>query len=74
VTVPCIPHPRTAAALQARRQAAADALEPVQEAIGRLRRDKTPVTVAGVARRARLTNLLLRQQRGQSGHRRSDPG
>jgi chromosome segregation ATPase len=58
VTVPCIPHPRTAAALQARRQAAAEALERVQEAINRLRRDKTPITVAAVARRAHVSRTF----------------
>ena len=51
------PQPRTAAALAARRRDAQAALERVHEAITRLRRDKTPLTMAALARRALLTEL-----------------
>ena len=53
------PHPRTAAALAARRRNTQAALERVHEAITRLRRDKTPVTVAAVARRADVSRTFL---------------
>jgi hypothetical protein len=53
------PQPRTAAALAARRRDTQAALERVHEAITRLRRDKTPVTVAAVARRAEVSRTFL---------------
>ena len=53
------PQPRTAAALAARRRDTQAALERVHEAITRLRRDKTPVTVAAVARRADVSRTFL---------------
>jgi chromosome segregation ATPase len=51
--------PRTAAALAARRRNTQAALERVHEAITRLRRDKTPATVATVARRADVSRTFL---------------
>lgn len=53
------PQPRTAAALAARRRDTQAALERVHEAITRLRRDKTPVTVAAVARRGHVSRTFL---------------
>ena len=53
------PQPRTAAALAARRRDTQAALERVHEAITRLRRDKTPVTVAAVARRVNVSRTFL---------------
>jgi hypothetical protein len=55
--------PRTAAALTARRRDTQAALGRVDDAITRLRREKTPVSIAAVARRALLTEL-----RGGSPH------
>ena len=51
--------PRTAAALAARRRGTQAALDRVTDAITRLRREKTPVTVAGVARRAAVSRTFL---------------
>jgi chromosome segregation ATPase len=53
------PEPRTAAALAARRRGTQAALDRVADAITRLRREKTPVTVAGVARRATVSRTFL---------------
>jgi chromosome segregation ATPase len=53
------PQPRTAAALAARRRDTQAALDRVREAITQLRRDKTPVTVAAVARRAGVSRTFL---------------
>ena len=53
------PQPRTAAALAARRRDTQAALDRVHEAITRLRRDKTPATVAAVARRADVSRTFL---------------
>lgn len=53
------PQPRTAAALAARRRDTQAALDRVHEAITRLRRDKTPATVAAVARRAGVSRTFL---------------
>jgi hypothetical protein len=53
------PQPRTAAALAARRRDTQAALDRVHEAITRLRRDKTPVTAAAVARRADVSRTFL---------------
>lgn len=53
------PQPRTAAALAARRHDTQAALDRVHEAITGLRRDKTPVTVAAVARRADVSRTFL---------------
>jgi len=51
--------PRTAAALVARRRDTQDSLGRVRDAIARLRREKTPVTVAAVARRADVSRTFL---------------
>ena len=53
------PQPRTAAALAARRRDTHAALERVHQAITRLRRDKTPLTVAAVAHRADVSRTFL---------------
>jgi chromosome segregation ATPase len=53
------PQPRTTAALAARRRDTQAALDRVHEAITRLRRDKTPVTVAAVACRADVSRTFL---------------
>ena len=50
---------RTAAALAARRRNTQAALDRVHQAITRLRRDKTPVTVAAVSRRADVSRTFL---------------
>ncbi|MGH3634994.1 DUF6262 family protein [Mycobacterium sp.] len=53
------PEPRTAAALAARRRDIQAALGRVHDAIARLRREKTPVSVAAVARRASVSRTFL---------------
>jgi chromosome segregation ATPase len=50
---------RTAAALAARRHATQAALTRVHDTITRLRREKTPVTVAAVGRRASVSRTFL---------------
>jgi len=52
-------HDRTAAAIDARRRAATAALARVHDAIARLRREKAHVSVAAVARRARVSRTFL---------------
>ncbi len=51
--------PRTAAALAARRRSIQASLERIHDAITRLRREKTPVSVAAVARRAGVSRTFL---------------
>ena len=51
--------PHTAAAHAARRRAAEAALARVTEAITRMRREKIPITVAAVARRAAVSRTFL---------------
>ncbi len=51
--------PRTAAALAARRTSARAALQRVHDALTRMRREKTLVTVAGVARMAGVSRTFL---------------
>jgi chromosome segregation ATPase len=51
--------PRTAAALAARHRDTQAALGRVHEAITRLRREKTPVSVAAVARRASVSRTFV---------------
>ncbi len=53
------PEPRTAAALAARRRGTQAALDRVTDAITRLRREKTPVSVAALARRAAVSRTFL---------------
>ena len=48
---------RTAAALAARRRDTQAALARVRDVLARMRREKTPVTVAGVSRRAGIHHL-----------------
>ena len=52
-------HPQTAAALAARRAGAQAALQRVHDALARLRREKAPVTIAAVARRAGVSRTFL---------------
>jgi hypothetical protein len=47
--------PQTAAALAARRSNAQAALQRVHDTLARMQREKTPITVAAVSRRALLT-------------------
>lgn len=54
-----IPQTRTAAALAARHRKTQTALGRVHEAITRLRREKAPVSVAAVARRADVSRTFL---------------
>jgi chromosome segregation ATPase len=56
---PARPTERTAAALAARRRDTHAALERVRDAITGLHRDKTPVSVAAVARRANVSRTFL---------------
>jgi chromosome segregation ATPase len=56
---PACPAPRTAAALAARHRATQAALGRVCDTIARLRREKTPVSVAAVARRADVSRTFL---------------
>jgi DNA repair exonuclease SbcCD ATPase subunit len=51
--------PQTAAALAARRSSAQAALQRVHDALTRMRREKTLVTVAGVARRAGVSRTFI---------------
>lgn len=53
-----IPEPRTAAALQSRRRSAEAAVDRVRDAVTRLRREKTPISVAAVARRADVSRTF----------------
>ncbi|MGW5644665.1 DUF6262 family protein [Saccharopolyspora sp. NPDC003752] len=50
---------RTAAATAARQERTAAALQRVHDAIARMRREKTPITAAGVARRAGVSRTFL---------------
>lgn len=52
-------HPQTAAALAARRASTQAALQRVEDAVARLKREKAPVTIAAVARRARVSRTFL---------------
>jgi hypothetical protein len=51
--------PQTAAALAARRTSAQAALQRVADAVARLKREKTPVTIAAIARRAGVSRTFL---------------
>jgi hypothetical protein len=53
--------PRTAAALAARHRDTQAALGRVRDTIARLRREKTPISVAVVARRGRIQDIPLYQ-------------
>ena len=53
-----IPAPRTAAALAARQRGTDAALVRVQQAVARLRREKTPISVAAVSRRAQVSRTF----------------
>jgi len=53
-----IPTPRTAAALAARQRGTDAALIRVQQALARLRREKTPITVSAVSRRAQVSRTF----------------
>jgi len=53
------PDPRTAAALAARHRTTEAALGRVLDAVTRLRREKTPISVAAVARRADVSRTFL---------------
>jgi hypothetical protein len=50
---------RTAAATAARQERTAAALQRVHDAVARMRREKTPITAAGVARRAGVSRTFL---------------
>ena len=56
---PAQSEPRTAAALAARHRVTQAALGRVRDTIARLRREKTPVSVAAVARRAGVSRTFL---------------
>ena len=59
MTEPARSAPRTAAALAARHRDTQAALGRVRDTIARLRREKTPVSVAVVARRAGVSRTFL---------------
>src|SRR4051812_43287383 len=59
MTSPTVAKPRTAAAQAARRNSTQAALGRVQDAISRLSREKLPVTVAAVGRRAGVSRTFL---------------
>lgn len=59
MTTRAVAEPRTAAAVAARRRRTTDAVRRVEDAVARLRREKTPVTVAAVARRAGVSRTFL---------------
>jgi hypothetical protein len=50
---------RTSAALAARRASAQTAMERVRQAVARMRRESTPMTVAAVARRANVSRTFI---------------
>lgn len=50
-------HRQTAAALAARRTSTQAALQRIDDAVARLRREKTTVTIAAIARRAGFSEL-----------------
>ena len=52
-------HRQTAAAITARRASTQAALQRVDDAVARLRRQKTPVTIAAIARRAGVSRTFL---------------
>ncbi|OKI50913.1 DUF6262 family protein [Streptomyces sp. MJM1172] len=54
-----VPEPRTAAALASRRRRTEAAVQRVRDAITQLRREKTQVSVAAVARRADVSRTFL---------------
>jgi hypothetical protein len=54
-----VPDRRTAAALASRRRGAQAAIDRVHDAISRLRRDKIPLSVAAVSRRAGVSRTFL---------------
>jgi chromosome segregation ATPase len=59
MTTPTAPEPRTAAALAARRSNTQAALGRVHDAISQLRKEKMPVSVAVVGRRAGVSRTFL---------------
>ena len=59
MTKPAQSAPRTAAALEARHRNTQAALDRVHNAIAQLRRQKTPISVAAVARRAGVSRTFL---------------
>ena len=65
MTEPARSAPRTAAALAARHRDTQAALGRVHDAIARLRREKTPVSVAAVARRAGVSRTFLYTNAGR---------
>lgn len=54
-----VPHPRTAAALEARRRGTQAKVDRVRDAVAALQRQKAPVTAAAVARRAGVSRTFL---------------
>ncbi|MFF0630858.1 DUF6262 family protein [Streptomyces sp. NPDC004296] len=54
-----LPAPRTAAAMEARRRSTQAAVQRVHDALARLRREKSCVSVAAVARRADVSRTFL---------------
>jgi chromosome segregation ATPase len=59
MSTPARSEPRTAAALAARRRDTQAALGRVHDAIAQLRREKTPLSVATISRRARVSRTFL---------------
>ena len=59
MTTSTTPELRTAAALAARHRSTQIALGRVHDAISRLRREKAPISVAGVSRRAEVSRTFL---------------
>jgi chromosome segregation ATPase len=59
VKTAAVTKPRTAAALEARHRSTLAAITRIHDAIARLRREKTPVTVAALARRAGVSRTFL---------------
>ncbi|MCX5340325.1 DUF6262 family protein [Streptomyces atratus] len=59
MTTTTVPESRTAAALAARRRKTQTALQRVHEVVARLRREKSQVSVAAVARRANVSRTFL---------------
>lgn len=59
MTTSTVPQPLTAAALAARRASTQAALDRVHDAISRLRREKAPVSVTAISRRAAVSRTFL---------------
>lgn len=59
MTTRTVPEPRTAAALASRRTSTQAALGRIHDTLSRLRREKSPISVASISRRASVSRTFL---------------